>query len=227
MGQDNRMNFITQKTKLIDCDDSGSPDGLLRELIIVEGDSASRSVARIRDRRFQAVLPMQGKPMNATKSSLKSIQKNQWFTALVDALGIGWNERPMEQLRYQRIFFLFDPDADGIHCGALMLLFFDTYFPNLLESHRVAQIKPPQFQIRAVGYRDTLQAYSPEHLAEFRRALDQKTIPHSYQRYRGLASLDDGVLQRTCIDPKSRTVYLLRRRDAEDVKRIFARRAAD
>jgi DNA gyrase/topoisomerase IV subunit B len=44
--------------KLSDCKDHGPGS----ELFIVEGDSAARTLERIRCEAFQAVLPMQGKP---------------------------------------------------------------------------------------------------------------------------------------------------------------------
>jgi DNA gyrase subunit B len=37
------------------------------ELFVVEGDSAARALSQVRSPRTQAVLPMQGKPMNETK----------------------------------------------------------------------------------------------------------------------------------------------------------------
>ena len=42
--------------------------GVGTELFIVEGDSAASTVAHLRDGVFQAVLPMQGKPLNAIKA---------------------------------------------------------------------------------------------------------------------------------------------------------------
>ncbi|WP_253154512.1 toprim domain-containing protein [Stieleria tagensis] len=220
------MTFITQKTKLIDCDRQiqVAAEPVYRELLLVEGDSASQSVARVRNSQFQAVLPMQGKPMNATKATDRAVRKNQWFGALIDALGVGWHAEDMAQLRYDRVLFLFDPDADGIHCGALMLMFFDDYLRPLLDAHRVSLIKSPLFEIRAAGYADCLHAYSEEHLQRIRSALDVKQIQHSHHRYRGLASLNANVLRETCIDPDSRTAYLLQHRDALTAKAIFGRK---
>ena len=43
------------------------------ELIIVEGDSAAAAVVRVREPRRQAVLPMQGKPLNAARASRRTI----------------------------------------------------------------------------------------------------------------------------------------------------------
>nr|WP_161501257.1 toprim domain-containing protein [Rhodopirellula sp. SM50] len=212
------MTFITQKTKLIDCSSTRQP---YRELFIVEGDSASKAVARVRDQRFQAVLPMQGKPMNATKASDASVRKNQWYAALIDALGTGWHAEDLAALRYDRILFLFDPDADGIHCGALMLMFFDVYLRALLDANRVSLVKSPLFEIRARGYADTLHAYSEDHLQRIRTVLDEKNIVHRHQRYRGLASLSETTLKELCVDPNSRTAYLLRHSDALAARSVF------
>lgn len=219
------MMYKTQNRKLIDCEPTNpDPSSRYRELIVVEGDSASAAVARVRDRQFQAVLPMQGKPMNATKASLSSIQKNQWFRSLVDALGVGWSATTLDQMRYDRVLLLFDPDADGIHCGALMLLFFDTYLRPLLDANKVSLIKSPLFEIRATGYSDALHAYSEDHLTRLCDFLDRKGIRHSHQRYRGLASISSDVLAEACIDPSSRTAYLLQHDDAESARAIFGPR---
>ena len=216
-----QMKFITQSTKLIDCAANRRGEESYRELLLVEGDSASKSVARVRDSRFQAVLPMQGKPMNATKASDASVRRNQWFAALIDAFGVGWHAEDFADLRYDRILFLFDPDADGIHCGALMLMFFDVYLRPLLDANRVSLIKSPLFEIRATGYSDSIPAYSEDHLRRIRKTLDEKNISHSHHRFRGLASLNEGMLQDCCVDPDSRTAYLLQHSDALAARAIF------
>lgn len=211
------MNYISQKTKLIDCERHGAGS----ELFIVEGDSASRAVARVRDPSFQAVLPMQGKPMNAVKGRESAVRKNVWYSALVDALGVNWDHIDLEDVRYGRILFLFDPDADGIHCGALMLMFFDRYLRPLLDANRVSVINPPLFQIIPVGHPDRLNAFGEDHLARLRKLLDAKGIKYSHQRYRGLASMNEDVLIETCLSPESRTAYLVGHEDAVAAKAVF------
>lgn len=214
------MTFISQKTKLIDCENHSRGS----ELFVVEGDSASRAIARLRDRSYQAVLPMQGKPMNASKATFSAIRKNQWFSALMDALGADWDELDLDAIRYDRVMLLFDPDADGIHCGALMLMFFDRFLRPLIEANRVSLVTPPLFRIDPVGYDEKLNAFGEEHFAKIRKLLDGKNIQFSHQRYRGLASINEDVLIETCIDPESRTAYLVRREDALAAKEVFGGR---
>lgn len=214
------MAFISQKTKLVDCHNHSRGS----ELFIVEGDSASRAVSRLRDPTYQAVLPMQGKPMNASKATTSAIKKNQWFAALMDALGASWEKLDLDLIRYDRIMLLFDPDADGIHCGALMLMFFDQYLRPLLEANRVSLITPPLFQVDPLGYDEKLNAFGEEHFAKIRKLLDAKGIKYTHQRYRGLASINEDVLIETCIDPESRTAYLVRREDAIAAKEVFGGR---
>ena len=93
------------------------------ELFIVEGDSAAKSVRRLCNMQLQAVVPMQGKPLNAYKAKSQAVASNKLYQTLLQALGCESLAAP-KLLRYDRIIFLFDPDADGIHIGALMLLFF-------------------------------------------------------------------------------------------------------
>jgi DNA gyrase subunit B/topoisomerase-4 subunit B len=216
---------VKMPAKLIDCSPGAPPpDGERRELLVVEGDSASRAVARLRDARHQAVLPMQGKPLNAAKASAAAVQRNVWFTALMDALGMDWAAPEPSQMRYDRLLLLFDPDADGIHCGALTLIFIDRYLRPLLEAHRVTLIKPPMFEIRAEGYRDRLHAYSEDQWRRLRLHLDERGIRYTRTRFRGLASMDDEVLKESCLDPRSRTAYLVQTGDAAAARRLFGPR---
>jgi hypothetical protein len=101
---------------------------------VVEGDSAALAVLQVRDQRLQAVLPMQGKPLNALRASDGKVAANPFLHALTDAIGAGRGAAfDREALRYERIVLLMDPDADGIHAGALLLLFFHRWMPALVE----------------------------------------------------------------------------------------------
>ena len=214
------MNFYPKPVKLHDCRSVG--DSTRAELFVVEGDSASKSVARARDSEFQAVLPMQGKPRNAIKASKNAIAKNNLYGALIDCIGAGWDDEfDLDLMRYQRVLLLFDPDADGIHCGALALMFFFRWMRPVLESGRLSVVRPPLYEISSVDYTDKIHAYSEGHYRDLRQALDEKRIRYKGHRYRGLASMNDDTLVQTCLNPQTRRDFLLGRDDAEAAIRAF------
>lgn len=132
--------FRLQPVKLHDCHLHGLDSGA--ELFVVEGDSASKSVCCARTATTQAVLPMQGKPMNAIKASKHAVADFELFRSLVTAIGAGFDDQlNLAKLRYDRVILLFDPDADGIHCGALMTMFFHRWMRPLLESGRLSTLR--------------------------------------------------------------------------------------
>ncbi|WP_144057410.1 toprim domain-containing protein [Novipirellula maiorica] len=220
MSEKNTM-FPRQPIKLHDSQKHGVGSGA--ELILVEGDSASLSVARARDKTFQAVLPMQGKPMNALRSTRRTIEGNELFAAVIDALGSGVEDYfHLDTIRFERVVLLFDPDADGIHCGALMMMFFYRWMRPLLESGRVSVVRAPMFEISARRYKDTLLAYGEEHYRVIREQLDAKGIEGiKINRFRGLASLNEDTLRKTCLHPDTRAVSEMTIHDAEEAIRVF------
>lgn len=206
--------------ELHDCQVHGPGSGA--ELFVVEGDSASKSVDRLRDRQTQAVIPMQGKPLNAFKAKRETVIKNPLLSELMRAIGCCDFVIP-ENPRYERIILLFDPDADGIHCGALMTLFFYRWLRPIMESGKLFLVRAPLYEIASASRDKVELAYTDE---QYRQMSAQLAQPDQFkrQRYRGLGSMNDDVLYRACIAPASRRLYRLTIQDAEATVAIFGGR---
>jgi DNA gyrase subunit B/topoisomerase-4 subunit B len=217
------MNVPHGPLKLDDCTVHGSGSGA--ELFVVEGDSASSAVARVRDPAFQAVLPMQGKPLNARRAVPGRVAAHPLYAALVGALGTGIGDRcDAAVVRYDRVLLLMDPDADGIHCGVLMLMFFHRWLRPLLEGGHVEVVRPPWGEIIMAGERSPRLAFSePEFQSLADHLRGQGGIPGRSagvaRRYRGLAGIDAGILHATCVAPASRRTS---RMTGGDVERMIA-----
>lgn len=204
-------------------DVQAQPDSGGAELFVVEGDSAAQSVVRARDPQRQAVFAMQGKPLNAWKASAAAVVANPWYAQLIEALGTGWGSSlDCRRCRFDRIILLCDPDADGVHCEVLLLLFFVKWLPELVQSGRLAAVRPPLWQFTIPATRQIAYAYSDEHARRIRSALQSQGVTEFHQqRYRGLASLSGGTLAETCVAPGSRKLRVLRTDDAETALQLM------
>ena len=205
--------------KLQDCRQHGAN----AELFLVEGDSASQAVASLRQAQFQAVLPMQGKPLNSMKATPLKVAENALFNALIDAIGAGFGEHfDITKCRYGKIVLLMDPDADGIHCGALMLMYFYRSMRPLLESGMVELVRPPVGELLDTNTGELQYAYTE---AQFMALCVQNNTRENTAvvttKYRGLAGISQTQLAHICIDPSTRKTIVMDVKDAQMAIEIF------
>lgn len=211
------MKYTTPK--LVDCEQHGPRS----ELFIVEGDSAARTLLRIRNSAHQAVLPMQGKPMNTINASAEGLHQNAQFSALLDSLKIDLNlpGRPVE-IPYEKIILLFDPDADGIHGRTLMLMFFYVWLRKTLDDGRVFDAHAPQWMITSGDMKHVAFAATPEHLRKVRARLSARGATNlTTKRFRGLGSIDVSILNSQCVAPTTRRLNVLTAAHAENALNLF------
>ncbi|MEG0013388.1 MAG: toprim domain-containing protein [Cellulosilyticaceae bacterium] len=192
--------------KFVDC---RSKDTTIRELYIVEGDSALGSCKLGRNSEFQGIMPVRGKILNCLKSDFDKIFKSDIIIDLLKVLGCGieiqskhnkdLNTFDMNNLRWDKVIICTDADVDGYQIRTLILTMLYTLAPSLIREGKVYIAETPLYEVNTKN--DTLFAYSE---AEKVKILNSLKTKYTIQRSKGLGENDPQMMWQTTMNPESR-----------------------
>ncbi len=218
------IDIANRVQKFVDC---RSKDPSMRELYIVEGDSALGSVKQGRDAEFQGIMPVRGKILNCLKADYGKIFKSDIITDLLRVIGCGIEVKDkhvknlaqfdLNNLRWNKIIICTDADVDGYHIRTLILTMLYRLVPTLIREGYVYIAESPLFEINCKE--QTWFAYNEQEKAEILKELDGKKV--TIQRSKGLGENEPEMMWMTTMNPDSRRLIKVMPEDAERTATYF------
>ncbi len=205
----NVSNLTNRIQKFVDC---RTKDVELRELFIVEGDSALGACKQSRNSEFQAIMPVRGKILNCLKSEYDRIFKSDVITDLIKVIGCGV-EVPskkksgkdmisfnLDLLKWNKIIICTDADVDGFHIRTLILTMIYRLMPTLINEGKVFIAESPLYEINCGD--ETWFAYTEKEKNDVIAEIGNKK--YSIQRSKGLGENDPEMMSLTTMNPSTR-----------------------
>ena len=216
------IDIANRVQKFVDC---RSRDTGIRELYIVEGDSALGSVKLSRDAEFQGIMPVRGKILNCLKADYSKIFASPIITDLMKVLGCGVEVQgkkakelssfDIDNLRWSKVVICTDADYDGFQIRTLILTMIYRLCPTLIRDGYVYIAESPLFEIscKDKGGEKTWFAYTEQEKAKILKDLEGKKV--KIQRSKGLGENDPEMMWMTTMNPETRRLIKVMPEDAE------------
>lgn len=229
-----RLNMKTNLTRSVDISnrvqkfvDCRSRDVNVREIFIVEGDSALGACKQSRNAEFQGLMPVRGKILNCLKADYVRIFKSEIITDLLKVLGCGVEVESkknkdlssfnLDNLRWNKVIICTDADVDGYQIRTLILTMLYRLTPTLIREGYVYIAETPLYEIGCKG--KTWFAYSDREKADILSELGDQKV--TIQRSKGLGENDPEMMWMTTMNPETRRLIKVMPEDAEATARMF------
>ena len=218
------MDVSNRVEKFVTC---RSKDPAVREVYIVEGDSAMSSCKLGRNADFQAIMPVRGKTLNCMKSSYEKIFASDIIVDLLKVIGCGVEVKTSKKsdlatfdynlLKWNKIIICTDADEDGFQIRTLLLTMFYRLLPTLIEKGKIFIAESPLFEITAGN--ETYFAYNEQEKTDIISKLGNKK--YTLQRSKGLGENEPDMMWRTTMCPQTRRLIAVTPADAEATAKMF------
>ena len=230
-----RLNVKTKLTGTIDISnrvekfvDCRTKDLSLRELYIVEGDSALGSCKQGRDPNFQAIMPIRGKILNCLKADYSKIFASPIITDLIKVLGCGADVKvktkskdvptfSLDNLRWNKVIICTDADVDGFHIRTMVLTMLYRLTPKLIEEGYVYIAESPLYEI--VCKDKSYFAFTDREKEQICQKLEGKK--YSIMRSKGLGENQPEMMWETTMNPETRRLLKIMPEDAQLMAETF------
>ena len=218
------MDVSNRVEKFVPC---RSKDPAIREVYIVEGDSAMSSCKLGRNAEFQAIIPVRGKTLNCMKSSYDKIFASDIIVDLLKVIGCGVEVKTGKKselttfnydlLKWNKIIICTDADEDGFQIRTLLLTMFYRLLPTLIEKGKIFIAESPLFEITSGN--ETYFAYNEFEKNEILAKIGNKK--YTLQRSKGLGENEPDMMWRTTMCPQTRRLIAVTPTDAEETAKMF------
>lgn len=230
------MDVTNRVEKFVDC---RSKDKSIREVYIVEGDSALGSCKLARDPNFQAIMPIRGKILNCLKADYAKIFKSDIILDLVRVLGCGIEIKSkhnkgvetfnLDNLRWDKVIICTDADVDGFQIRTLVLTMIYRLMPTLIEEGKVYIAESPLYEIsilkgkrkgeKLFAYTDAEKDRKVSELVE--SGLSKDKDEYEIKRSKGLGENQPEMMSLTTMHPATRRLIRVTPESMERTAAMF------